>query len=73
MAQQQTNAILDTELNGDSFHHFVPHFLESASEHDHTKLNTHAAWYKNENHETVSVMKVRTTRITLGASMLALV
>lgn len=45
-------------------------FLDSISEDNPANLKAHAAWYNDENHETLSVMEVETTKCLLGAWML---
>lgn len=42
-------------------------------EDNHVKLKAHAAWYNEEDHETISAMKVKTTRLPLGAWILTMI
>lgn len=50
-------------------HHFVSKpepFLDSIHEDNYAKLNAHTAWHIEKDNDTVSMMKVKTTKFTVG-------
>lgn len=62
-------------LSGDSFiHHYVDEpkpFLNNVPNDNHAKIVGHAAWYREDDYETVSVFKLKTTHFPLAAWILA--